>query len=243
MIRPVRRRALYELIIDELKQYIRASHMKPGDRLPSEHELAKSLGVSRASLRQGLSVLAYMGLIESRQGDGMYLADTRSLDSIDQLSIVRISDRDDLLQLLEVRQLLERAIADMVIERASDEDLGALESMLMEREKHAKEKGQVLLQEDLDFHMQLAMCSGNRILAWVYRQVLSRWEKERRRFIKSVSSKEPAFECHWQITEALRSRDRSAAAQAVEEHLQGLRHILIGEIVGDGCPHSSADHT
>lgn len=230
MVRPVKRPALYELVVDELKRDIRESNRKPGDRLPPEHQLAASLGVSRASLRQGLSVLTYLGVIESRHGDGIYLANLDALDAMDAPFLSGITDRSELLELIEVRRILEQGIVDMAVNEASDDDIARLEDMLREREQHARSGGAVPLKEDLKFHEQVAVCTGNAVLAQVYRAVMSKWSRERRRFVAEVLGEPSSLRQHWGLLDAIKNRDKAAAIELVSMHIDELKRVLVSEI-------------
>src|ERR1700752_2365451 len=97
---------LYEGVARTLVELIRTEGLEPGQRLPSERDLARRLGVSRVSVRQGLTVLRLNGLVEIRRGDGAYLRRAPA-DTPPTLAPGLVGDRSQLPAVMEVRQALE----------------------------------------------------------------------------------------------------------------------------------------
>ena len=105
-LEPIRRRPIYEQVAERLRALIEGGHLVPGDRLPGERDLAARLGVSRSSVRQALTVLRVMGLVEVRHGTGVYLLRTVD-DVIPPIPLESVGDDPALPAVSEVREVLE----------------------------------------------------------------------------------------------------------------------------------------
>lgn len=127
-LRPMTARPrLYEQVLDRLRAYVAEGGLRAGDRLPPERDLAARLGVSRASVKQAITVLEVQGLVEARHGGGTYLM----RDSLDAEPVERMVERRRRLpDVLEAREALETKLAELAAERRTDEDLAALHAAL-----------------------------------------------------------------------------------------------------------------
>src|SRR6266702_660203 len=123
VVRPEKNGLMAEQVVIQVRDMIRQGTLKPGDRLPPERELAKRLGISRASLRAGLRFLAAIGVLTSRHGSGTYIADgPPALDSA-PLSMLAALHGFTADKMFEARRLVEVAVAGLAAEHASDDDL------------------------------------------------------------------------------------------------------------------------
>ena len=121
--------------IDSIRAMIADGRLAPGDRLPPEHELAQSLGVSRGSLREAVRALSQINVLDVRRGDGTYV---RSLEPSDLLSglvfAIELVQPHGLDEVLEVRRLLLPPAAALAAQRVTTEQLDALRTVLDELE-------------------------------------------------------------------------------------------------------------
>lgn len=121
------RRKLYEELIERLRAYVREAGLVPGDRLPSERELAVRLGVSRNSLTQAIVVLEVQGFVRAKHGGGLYLMrDNLKVEPIEAL----LARRQRLPDILDAREALETKLAELAAQRRSAEDMVALDRAL-----------------------------------------------------------------------------------------------------------------
>src|SRR5215472_3422191 len=116
-VRQVRRTRVYHEIVDQIRELIADGRIKPGDRLPPERELAELFKASRNSVRDAIRVLEQMGLTESRQGDGTYVRSVSAEDLAEPLALIVLQSRTQMRELLEVRRVLEPALAEFAAER------------------------------------------------------------------------------------------------------------------------------
>ncbi|MFC1491196.1 FadR/GntR family transcriptional regulator, partial [Nitrospinota bacterium] len=133
MLRPVKRTRLYEDVVAQIEHLIRTKKLCPGDQLPSERELAATLGIGRASVREALRTLDSTGLIEVRSGQGAFLRNISVdpyLTSLRESLSFLLDVRDEtLLELWEVRQGLEEQVASLAAQRRTDEDVEKLRGL------------------------------------------------------------------------------------------------------------------
>ncbi|NIP49902.1 MAG: FadR family transcriptional regulator, partial [Gammaproteobacteria bacterium] len=126
-LEPIRPKKISEEIVNQIKQLISSGELKPGDRIPSERELASLLGVSRPSVREAIMVLEAMGFLESRQGGGTYVKALTESSIMDPLAkLVEKRDPELLRSLAEVRMGLESWSAYLAAQRANEKDIAEL---------------------------------------------------------------------------------------------------------------------
>jgi GntR family transcriptional repressor for pyruvate dehydrogenase complex len=119
-LRPMVKSRLYEQVLERLREHVSEAGLKAGDKLPAERDLAASLGVSRASVKQAIVVLEVQGLVEARHGGGTYLVrDTLDVEPVEQL----VERRKRLPEVLEAREALETKLAELAAERRTDAEL------------------------------------------------------------------------------------------------------------------------
>src|SRR5438105_14847703 len=152
-ILPVKTTKLYSLIVGQLKQLIQKGEYHPGDRLPTERELAQRLGVSRAPVREALVALELVDIVEGRVGEGWFVK--RPTDGGPERSVRDHPPSD----ILEARLLVECAAIEQAARNLDDEDLNALRRAVdefQEEIEHERYEGQA----DRAFHLALARASG-----------------------------------------------------------------------------------
>jgi len=155
-----------ELIIDRMKELIVGRELGPGDRLPSERELAGEFGVSRTSMREAIKALIALGLLESRTGDGTYVRTNLSESVLEPLSWAVLLAEGVGPDLAEARRVMEPGIAALAAERATASDKERLlETLDAMRQAIGNPPGAA--EADLEFHLALAKSTHNQILVEV----------------------------------------------------------------------------
>lgn len=128
-LRTLPRDRLIDRATEAIKDYILANGLKGGDRLPSEQELARALGVSRNVVRQAVSILETIGVVRAAQGRGLYVADVVDTDVFRQIAAwINSAELEDG-QYYEVRSIFDRGIFELLLARASDADLDRIEGI------------------------------------------------------------------------------------------------------------------
>jgi len=213
-IEPVVRVNLTSQVIGSIKSYISNNNLQAGDRLPSERELTKRLGVSRNILREALKSLEAIGLIEIKVGDGMYVSDFSYSSMVDHLTFALFRNSQDLQHLIQARLLVEVASLDIVAGRITPGDLERL-GQLNVRIQQAPSADDAV-SADLAFHRALLKLTGNPFL-YEFCTFLVRF------FMKAQEIGDPASgyvtEGHTALLAALQKKDVALAKQTMRNHI------------------------
>ena len=207
-----------ELVMDSLVKAIEAGKIQVGDELPPERDLAEALGISRNSLRECLSVLNFMGIVENRGNRKILVKNAeyfRNARSLIELSYSQDAFED----FMEFRQTNEREIAKLACQRATEEDLERLRSSVERLERDATD-----FQADVEFHINLAMASHNIIFATTMGYVQNLIMELRTRFFERKEYHGKTAEAHRRIYEAVLARDEELAAYEMGRHLKIIVH-------------------
>ncbi|QEC45254.1 FadR/GntR family transcriptional regulator [Pseudobacter ginsenosidimutans] len=146
----------------KLREYLKNKPFLPGDALPTEAELAEALGVSRNVLREALSRLRMLGMIESKKKRGMVLTKPDILGAFEKVLDPLIIDKDTLQDIFELRLVLEMGLADLLFLRKTDKDVAELEA-IAKAEKYDSGK-QFRIKSEIEFHGKLYEMTGNNTL-------------------------------------------------------------------------------
>lgn len=146
----------------KLREYLKNKPFLPGDALPTEAELAEALGVSRNVLREALSRLRMLGMIESKKKRGMVLTKPDILGAFEKVLDPLIIDKDTLQDIFELRLVLEMGLADLLFLRKKQKDVEELEA-IAKAEKYDSGK-QFRIKSEIEFHGKLYEMTGNNTL-------------------------------------------------------------------------------
>lgn len=212
---------LYERVVDRLRAHVEQAGLKPGDRLPSERQLAEALGVSRNSVRQATVALEVQGLVEVRHGGGTYLR----VASLQPESLDRVVDRRRRLpDILDAREALETKIAALAAGRRTPEDLAALDeavALMAGRLQDVRES------DDEAFHRALTRAAHAPILAQMMAELADEFAISRREALRQPSRPARLLDEHRAIAAAVRDGDPAAAGAAMEAHLATVRDVKL----------------
>lgn len=225
----VKRTSLSDAVIESVISQIREGKYRAGDRIPTERELAAQLGVGRTSVREGLSFLAKMGVLEIRQGAGMVVRSLSLGEVFENLipvqTIIELPDRD-VRNIMHVRRVLEAESARTAARNATDEQLDRLGDLL-ESMSDALDKPREYLDLDLEFHVVLAEAGGNPVLAQLTGLIRDIYTRYFEIVLEDPAMNETSLAFHRKLHAALRKRDPDAAYQHIIAHLlQAERDVL-----------------
>jgi GntR family transcriptional repressor for pyruvate dehydrogenase complex len=145
----------------KLREYLKRMSFKPGDALPKETDLAEALGVSRNVVREALSRLRMLGMIETRKRKGMVLASPDILQAFERVLDPLIIDETTLRDVFELRLVLEMGLADLLYTRMTDTDIVELEAIA---ESEVNKDKSFLVKNEIAFHGKLYEMTGNSTL-------------------------------------------------------------------------------
>lgn len=215
---------LYEQIVEQLVEHIRAQSLGPGDRLPPERELAQAIGVSRASLAQALVALEVVGLVRVRHGEGVIIL--RQVDSGDTLLDAVRTHQDSLPDVIDARSALETRLAALAARRRTDEDLRAIDDALdlMDRQVAAGDRG---LDGDRAFHEAVTRAGHSRLLARLMTEISELILETRIESLSQPDRPRTSLENHRAIADAIRHQDPIAAAMAMADHIELVSDVAL----------------
>ncbi|QSX09201.1 FadR family transcriptional regulator [Alkalibacter rhizosphaerae] len=212
----MKNKTLAEKAAQDLLSYIQEQQLGEGDRLPNEYDLSKRLGVGRNTVREGVRILASRNILRIKQGSGTFVSDQPGLVE-DPLGFSFMEDRRKLvLDLMQVRLIVEPAIAALAAQNATEEDLVQLDRLcgeieeLIYAEKDFSEK-------DRAFHGKLAESTKNLVM----KNLIPVIHQGVRVFSATVSAQEyeQTMETHRKILDAVKNRKAVEAEQAMRYHL------------------------
>lgn len=204
-----------------------------GSKLPSEFDLAEQMGVSRPSIREALSSLQAVGLIESKAGSGNYVKNgTSPTTSIGQEAVLILENESGCLEIMEAREVLESPIAAFVAEKGTNDHLAELERILQEMQIQAKSDNFIpYFTADKAFHRALAEAAGNRLISAAVLPLINTMDQKlyreftRHYYLRNVSDLEHVVDLHSEILDAIVQRDPKVAFERMCEHWQRMREI------------------
>ncbi len=222
-----------EEVVDGIKRMILEGRLRPGDRLPIEKDLAEALGVSRGPLREGVSALSILGILNTRQGDGTYVT---NLDVTRLLApmgfVVDIQGDGTTVHTHAVRRVLECEAARLAATKITDEALGEAAELLDEAAQvvgRSPQDHQRVIEIDIAFHRIIAAHSDNPVLAGMIEAFAGRTVRGRLwRSLHEEGVDLRTHEEHVAILKALRAHDPEAARIRMANHLLGVEESLRG---------------
>ncbi len=225
-IRSVRRRRLYEDIVQQFHSLIRQGVLEHGARLPSERLLAEQFSVSRSSVREAIRSLELQGLVVSKRGAGTFI-NTENLESVVALLASTLSSGPETRKdIFEVRHLLEPQIAAVAAKRAVDEDIRRLGEILEEQAQQIEE-GRTGVDADTAFHFALASATHNSALVKVVSAVEDILRMSRDQSLQEPGRPQRSLASHRHILEKVRARDFEGAKEAMEYHLTSVEPEIL----------------
>jgi len=235
-LKPIKTKKIYEQIVDQIGKLVAGGQLKPGDRLPSERELVERFQVSRASIREAISALEMMGLIEVRSGEGTYIRQVNIDSVVAPLAWMLFIEKDTDLELYEARKILEVQAAGLAAERAEEEELSEMFEALeiMRRDLQGQRLG-----EDADhhFHYAIARATHNKILIRLMNTLSETLRKtlisSRSRLYEDANTPEKLYQEHCSLYEAIKTHNVVEAKQLMLDHLVGVETQLAKYLLPD----------
>ena len=154
--------SMADVIELRIREYLKKKSFKPGDALPREIELAEALGVSRNVVREALSRLRMLGLVETKRRRGMILTNPDILGTLERVMDPLIMDEDTLQDIFELRLVLEMGLADILYIRKTEKDIGELEEIV--ENEVATTDHTFRIKNEIAFHGKLYEITGNKTL-------------------------------------------------------------------------------
>jgi len=224
----IRRSKVYEEVARQIERLI-LKKLHPGDKLPSERELAEILGVSRSSIRDAIRSLELVGLVEPRQGAGTVVRDAGTESFAHPLADILIHKRQSVTELLDFRKMLEPPLAARAATHASVDDIAEMEDVL-QRQEEKLHLGQLATEEDSEFHYSVALASDNSVVLKVLDVLMDLLRDTRERSLQVEGRPEKSLAGHRRILAAIKRRDALAAEAAMRRHIEDVEEIVLNKL-------------
>ncbi|SES92053.1 FadR/GntR family transcriptional regulator [Anaerobranca gottschalkii] len=230
MFHPIKDVKVYELVIEQIKNMIIEGKLKRGDKLPSERELVEQLQVSRASIREALSALQIIGLIESRHGEGNFIKEKLDNNFLEPLSTLFLLEEQSPKEILEFRTILEVSSAAMAAKNATTEQILMLQNVVKDLEENRKDED-LNIKLDKKFHYTIAQITGNRLLYNILNSISDLIDISikytRSKILMDPKNQEILIEQHKGIFAAIAKGDPELASERMKSHLDYVNKCII----------------
>lgn len=225
-----------DLIIEQLKGWLKEGRLKPGDKLMSERRMAEHFGASRNHVREAIKKLEFYGILKTLPQSGTFVAalDISALEGL--MSDAMHIETYDFFSLAETRVILEVNAIKLCCQRRTDEDLILLEKSLIKCNTKIK-AGEPAVEEDLNFHRQIATASKNQVIRSMMLIITPELMNNYKTHLicdntRKQNSSTTSLE-HELMFEYIRKRDADAAGVLMAQHLDGViqyarKHKKIG---------------
>jgi GntR family transcriptional regulator, transcriptional repressor for pyruvate dehydrogenase complex len=221
----VRRDKVYEGVAEQIERLI-LKKLQPGDKLPSERELAGRLRVSRSSIRDAIRSLELMGMVEPRQGAGTIVREISSDSFVNPLANALKRKGELIGELLDFRMMLEPPLAARAATRASADEISEMEEIL-ERQEEKLRRGESTIVEDSEFHYAVALASGNSVVRKVLNTLMHLLRDSRERSLQVEGRPQKSLAGHRRILAAINRHNAEAASVAMRRHIEDVGKIVL----------------
>ncbi len=220
-LEPLRAASLADMVESRICLYIRENSLRPGDPLPKEFELAESLKVSRNIVREALSRLKLIGLVESRKRKGLTVASPDILSGFDRVLKAAALSEDTVRELFELRLVVETGMSELIFSKRNDYYLGLL-AEIVERELQKPKDRERRNECDIAFHSALYKMAGNRLLER-FQSILSPYFGRVAGSLPLPQHGDPGYKSHKDLVSILKDGTPEQFSSAMRSHLRQLR--------------------
>jgi GntR family transcriptional regulator, transcriptional repressor for pyruvate dehydrogenase complex len=225
-IRPLNRESVSSSIMNMITDYLLSRDLKPGDKLPTESEFALQLGVGRNSVREAIKMLSSLGIVEIKRGVGTFIAKSISSSIMNPLILALVFEQGTSKELLELRLLIDTGAAELVILKATEEDIKKLEEVNEELKRSAEANAgdkRKRLDCDIHFHHTLLDMTRNPFLAKIGKAIYTLFFAS----IEKTVETDPisGYKNHKLVIDGIRRRDIARIREITRESLSFWRAI------------------
>jgi GntR family transcriptional repressor for pyruvate dehydrogenase complex len=206
-------------VVNHIRTLLEKGALRPGDKIPPERELARTLKISRASLRTGIGYLVAMGVMTVRHGVGTFIKDGPAEFSKASLGLMSALYGFHFWQMYEARLIIECSLAALAAERGKEEHHAALSEQVAEMFACIDSPAEFLV-HDMLFHRIIAQASCNPILAALIETITTAMYEKRRKTVERTSNLREMADMHREIYRAIRTHNPVEARKIMERHLQ-----------------------
>ena len=226
MLKAIKKRRIYEEVVGQLHQLIDEGKLKAGDRLPSERELAETFRVSRSSVREAIKTLENEGMVVTRPGSGTFLATVNVEAIIPSLASLLSRGKDALIDLFEMRCLVEPSIAALAAERATPADILRLKEICAEQAQQIDRETSAV-DSDASFHLTIGRATHNSALQRLVASIVEILKPIREKSLQTPGRAHKSLASHRAILVAIERHDPELARQAMQQHILAVEENVL----------------
>ena len=220
----LKKESVVQSVINRLTDGMRRGELKPGDKIPTEPELAESLGVARSSVREAIKILTYLGVLESKRHEGTFVCSGYEESMIDPMVYGIILNKDSFENLMELREMTEAGMMRLAIKNHTEEELTELEGLLTEMEATLggtdEESVRAFFEADDNFHDKIAEMGKNAMADKINRVVRTLTYAVRYETVSSMITSgkgRQLLQAHVELFEAIKNGNSSGLSDKVRE--------------------------
>jgi len=229
-LKPVEKQRVADEIVEQLRSLILTGQYSAGSKLPPERELAKKLGVNRASLREALKKLEHLGLVRIRQGDGTRVQNFMETAGIELVRhLIPLGEEVDpelTRDVLEFRQVVGREVARLAAERATPEDVERLRE-LARRAADPELAPAAVFEIDFEFYVAMTAAAKNRVMVLLINTVRDAVATYLPLLAHLAFAVEAVTAHHTALIDAIEQREADEAARIADLYLQGGSEYIL----------------
>jgi GntR family transcriptional repressor for pyruvate dehydrogenase complex len=232
MLKAIKKTRIHEAVVAQILELIREGKLKAGDQLPAERELAETFQVSRTSVREAIRAMETQGLVVSRPGAGTFIT-TRTVESVVQpLVSFLLEEKSDLVDIFEMRYLLEPHIAALAAERATPEDILRLREIIQAQEQKNQQQA-LAVEEDTAFHLTLCHATQNKALLKLVSAIVDILSQSRKQSLQTPGRARRSLASHREILDAIEKHEPERARVAMQQHIAEVEKDVFTEMQSD----------
>ena len=213
----LKKNTLTDQVEDKIRQAIITSHLRPGDKLPGELDFAEQLGVSRNIVREAISRLRMLGVVESKKKRGLILTEPEIFTGLESIIDLPVLSSKTISELYDFRSYMELGIAPQVVEKITEKDLEDLEEIVREEEENPEDY-HASVRCDILFHSKLYQITGNEILQ-KFQALLKPHMENRQNLFDPERFNNDQHKTHRDLLESLKKKDVDDFMKTMNEHL------------------------
>jgi GntR family transcriptional repressor for pyruvate dehydrogenase complex len=217
--------ALYVQIVGCIRKGILEGHLKEGDMLPSEREMAQIFDVSRVPVREALKILEFLGAVQHVRGKGVFVKKIKMSHVLDNIKFIMPDPVHTLIDLFEAREAIEAQAVRLAAQRRTDEDIDAIETAIIEMEQNMI-MGKEVCMASIKFHSAIIAAAHNEVMAKIDEFLSDLLIFSRQQSLKDRDRHEIALGYHKQILQKIKEQDAEGAAAAMKEHLLVAKEVI-----------------
>src|SRR5690606_13719670 len=223
------RKTFSRKVVEHVKELIESGQLKPGDKLPPERKLAETMEVSRPTIREAFKILAAMGLVEIKQGNGVFVAAHSA--RLESLASVLFMQSDTIHELFEVRKMIEAESAAKAALRGTPEFLEEIYELTAEcyhkvvvdpQFATPEERETYLSESDQTFHLMVAEAAGNEVVLRIMMNLIDLLRLSRIQSMKIPGRVEQSLKEHMMIAQMLKDKNSDKARSCMVQHLSSV---------------------